>query len=194
MMKRLMRLSGMFVLGTAGALAQSPAPVHIHLDPATTEIHYILKDTIHTVNGTFKLKSGDLTVNSATGEAHGMIVVDTTSGASGDDTRDGKMKRDYLETAKYPTATFEPQKVTGFSAGAATQTIQVAGNFTLHGGSHPMTLEFQVKMNGTQAEAATRFKIPYVAWGIKDPSVFLIRVEKEVAIQIDARGNVEAAK
>lgn len=182
-------------MGSANwAYAQSPAQVHIHLDPAATEIHYTLKDNIHTVNGTFKLQSGDVTVNAATGEAHGMIAVDANSGASGNDTRDGKMKRDFLETAKFPLATFEPQRVTGFRADAPTQTISVAGSFTLHGASHPMTLEFLVKLNGAQAEAATHFKIPYVAWGIKDPSVAFIRVEKEVSIDIDAKGSLEPAK
>jgi polyisoprenoid-binding protein YceI len=176
--------------------AQTPAPdrVHIHLDPAASEVHYTLKDTLHTVKGTFHLKSGDVTVNTRTGEAKGMITVDVDSGASGNDTRDGKMKRDYLETAKFPVATFEPQKVTGFNPTAASQTISIVGVFTLHGGAHPLTLEFALKLDGTHATATTHFTIPYVEWGIKDPSVPFIHVEKDVAIDIVAKGALEAAK
>lgn len=182
-------------MGAVTTHAQAtPQSVHIHLDPATTEIHFILKDTLHTVKGTFRLKSGDVTVNAATGEAQGLIAVDVDSGASGNDSRDGRMKRDLLETAKYPLATFEPQKVTGFSASATTQTISVAGNFTLHGAAHPMTLQFAVTQNGASpaaTTAATSFKIPYVAWGIKDPSIPFVHVEKEVTIDIAAKGTLQ---
>jgi polyisoprenoid-binding protein YceI len=138
-------------------------------------------------------------VNAATGEAQGLIAVDVDSGASGNDSRDGRMKRDLLETARYPLATFEPQKVTGFSATAATQTISVAGSFTLHGSAHPMTLQFAVTLNRAgpattspaAATATTSFKIPYVAWGIKDPSIPFVHVEKEVTIDIAARGTLQ---
>ncbi len=129
------------------------------------------------------------------GEAHGKIEVDTASGASGDDRRDGKMKREYLEVIKFPVATFEPRLVTGstgmaFDEKFGTQTISVTGNFTLHGASHTMVMKFLVQHDGTQATATTHFLIPYVAWGIKDPSFALVRVEKEVAMDVAAKGTL----
>jgi hypothetical protein len=32
----------------------------------------------------------------------------------------------------------------------------------------------------------THFTIPFVAWGLKDPSVMMFRTDKQVAIDIDA--------
>jgi polyisoprenoid-binding protein YceI len=176
--------------------AQQPVPdkVHLHLDPAATEIHFTLKDAIHTVHGTFRLKSGELDIDTHNGNAQGLISVDTDSGASGNDTRDGKMKRDYLETGKFPMATFEVQKVTNFNPAADTQKITVSGIFTLHGGSHPMSLEFAVNRTGTAVTATTHFSIPYVAWGIKDPSVTFIKVEKEVTMDVTGKGSLSAVK
>jgi len=170
--------------------AQQPEKVRLHLDPAATEVHFTLKDTLHTVRGAFHMKSGDIEFNPQSGEAKGQIVVETTSGASGNDTRDGKMKRDYLEVPKFPVATFEAQKVTGFSTSPGAQKVTVSGVFTLHGGSHPLTLEFAVTHDGALVNATTSFKIPYVAWGIKDPSVAFVKVEKEVTMDIAAKGNL----
>ena len=51
------------------AIAQKPqAPFAITLDPATTSVHWTLNTTIHTVHGTFKLKSGSMLVDPETGE------------------------------------------------------------------------------------------------------------------------------
>jgi len=196
---RTFALPGIAVLcltASVWANAQQPASdrMHLHLDPATTEVHYTLKDSIHTVHGTFHLKGGEITFDTHSGAAQGVISVETASGASGNDTRDGKMKRDYLETPRFPLATFEPQKVTGFNPAADTQKISVAGSLTLHGGAHPMTLEFEVTHSGMQITAITHFPIPFVAWGIKDPSIPFVKVEKEVAMDINAKGSLTAEK
>ncbi|MFC5862009.1 YceI family protein [Acidicapsa dinghuensis] len=169
--------------------------LHLHLDPTATTVQFTLKDTIHTVHGTFHMHAGDVYFDPKTGEAHGKIEVDATSGESGNDTRDGKMKREYLEVGQFPVAMFEPHLVTG-STGVAfdekfgTQTISVSGNFTLHGASHAMVMQFLVQHDGQQAMATTHFLIPYVAWGIKDPSFAVVRVEKEVGIDVKAKGTL----
>lgn len=173
---------------------QAPArQLHLHLDPAATTVQFTLKDTIHTVHGSFRMSAGDVYFDPKSGEAHGKIEVDTGSGDSGNDARDGKMKRDYLEVVRFPIATFEPHLVTGstgmaFDEKFGTQTISVTGNFMLHGANHTMVMQFLVQHDGTQATATTHFLIPYVAWGIKDPSIPFVRVEKEVAIDVAAKG------
>ncbi len=175
------------------ALAQQPEKFHLHLDPATTEVHYTLKDTLHTVKGTFHLTAGDIVFSSG-GDAHGEFSVDTGSGSSGNDTRDGRMKRELLEVTSFPVATFTPQKVSGFNPTASSQKISVTGTMTLHGGSHPMTLEFTVTQEGALTTATTQFAIPYVEWGIKNPSIPFIKVEKEVTMDIVAKGTLTAEK
>ena len=181
------------VILAPAALAQQPEKFHLHLDPAVTEVHYTLKDTLHTVKGTFHLTAGDIVFNSS-GDAHGQFTVDTGSGASGNDSRDGKMKREFLEVTSFPVATFAPQKVSGFSPAASSQKISVTGTMTVHGGSHPMTLEFTVAQEAALTTATTRFTIPYVEWGIKNPSIPFVKVEKEVTMDIVAKGTLTAEK
>lgn len=183
-------------IATAVSFGQAPAKqLHLHLDPAATTVQFTLKDTLHTVRGSFHLNAGDVYFDPKTGEAHGKIEVDTASGASGNDTRDGKMKQEYLDVVKFPVATFEPQLVSGstgmaFDEKFGTQTVSVTGNFKLHGASHTMMMQFLVQHDGAQATATTHFLIPYVAWGIKDPSIPFVRVEKEVAMDVAAKGTL----
>src|SRR5215467_4231444 len=74
--------------------------VQITLDPARTTIDWTLSATMHTVHGTFKLKSGQISFDPATGIANGELVVDANSGESGNHSRDDKMHKDVLETKR----------------------------------------------------------------------------------------------
>jgi polyisoprenoid-binding protein YceI len=170
--------------------AQQSKQLHLHLDPAQTEVHFTLKDTIHTVHGTFRMSAGDIDFNPQSGEATGKIEVDTGSGASGNDTRDGKMKREYLEVPSFPVATYEVDHVNGYDPQKPIQKITVNGTMTLHGAKHALVMEFALSRDGQATVAVTHFMIPYVAWGIKDPSNAFIHVEKEVLIEVSARGSL----
>lgn len=40
-------------------------------------------------------------------------------------------------------------------------------------------------------KADTRFSIPFVEWGLKDPSVAFLRVKKVVEVHVKAEGRLE---
>jgi polyisoprenoid-binding protein YceI len=132
-----------------------------------------------------------MTYDPVTGAAQGQILVDVTTGQSGNKTRDGKMQQEVLESQKYPEAFFHPVKVSGALKPGTAQTVTVDGTFTIHGKDHPLTLQLQVQLNGQEATAVTQFVIPYVAWGMKDESTMFLKVEKQVAIDVTAYGTVE---
>jgi len=179
------------LLALAGAAQSRAQKVSVHLEPAQSEIHWTLGDVTHTVKGEFKFKGGLLTFDPRTGVAEGELLVDVDSGDSGSHMRDQKMKKDVLESEKYPQAFFHPTRITGFTTSAAAQEITAEGTFNIHGTDHPLTLKIQLQLAGAGATARTQFVIPYVAWGMKDPSVFVMRVAKEVRVDIIARGSVE---
>jgi polyisoprenoid-binding protein YceI len=165
--------------------------ITINLDPAQTEIHWTLGATMHTVHGTFRLKGGTIAFDPQSGAAQGEIVVSLETGDSGSKARDSRMQEDVLESAKYPQAVFRPEKVIGTIQPGAIQNVTVKGTFSIHGVDHPLNLNMQVQINGQTAIATTQFAVPYVQWGMKDPSTFVLRVEKEVNVEIAAKGNVE---
>lgn len=175
-----------------------PHQMTIHLDPAKSKIEWVLHDSLHTVNGTFQLKGGLITFNLATGVADGELLVDVATGASGNATRDNKMKTQVLESQKFPTAFFHPTLVTGASklgtAGpGTTQQLTIKGTLNIHGADHPLTLKADVKADGSILTATTHFAIPYVAWGMRDPSIMLVRVSKQVDVTVIAQGAIEKA-
>lgn len=159
------------------------------LDPAKTEIQFTLHDVLHTVHGTFQLERGSIHVDPDSGNASGEIIVDVASGASGSDARDRRMHKDILESRRYPEATFMPDRVAGKLAPEGQSQIDVHGIFKIHGADHELTLHFQVERTGGQLIASTHFSIPYVEWGMKDPSNFLLKVDKTVDIDIKTTFN-----
>ena len=46
-------------------------------------------------------------------------------------------------------------------------------------------MHLQVRPNGTTYEATAHFTVPYVAWGLKDPSTFLLHVSGDVEIDLE---------
>jgi polyisoprenoid-binding protein YceI len=168
-------------------LTASPAAFSdtaLDLDPAKTEIAFTLHDPLHTVHGTFKLKRGSLLLDPEHGKASGEIVVDATSGQSGSNARDSRMHKEILESRKYPEATFVADSMQGKLEREGASQIDVHGAFTIHGASHQLTLHFQVAANNSQYTGTARFDIPYVEWGMKDPSNFLLKVEKKVEMEV----------
>ncbi|HTW64914.1 MAG TPA: YceI family protein [Bryobacteraceae bacterium] len=156
----------------------------LDLDPAKTEIRFTLHDVLHTVHGTFQLKEGHLGFDPDSGKASGEIVVDVTSGASGSEARDQRMHKNILQSRRFPDATFTPDHVDGKLALDAPSQVDVHGIFHLHGVDHDLTLHFQVERSGSAIIASTHFTIPYVQWGLKDPSNFLLKVDKTVEMDI----------
>lgn len=162
----------------------------VELDPARTTIGFTLGDVLHTVHGTFKLKRGAITFDSSSGKASGEIVVDVASGNSGSGTRDKRMHREILESARYPEAVFAADRVSGELAPRGASELDVHGAFQIHGVSHEMTLHFRADVNGSEVASSTGFTIPYVQWGMKNPSNFLLRVNDKVEINIQAGGRL----
>ncbi len=178
------RLLLILVLFASAGFAQNAGEVRIDFDPATTKIDFTLADVLHTVHGTFKLKSGSIHFDPATGVAGGQLVVDVPSGQSGNDSRDHKMHKEILQSDRYPEATFIPSKVIGHLAMSGASQVNVQGVFRIHGADHDLTLSVPAQVSGNQLQMQTQFEIPFVKWGMKDPSTFVLRVNKEVQMSI----------
>jgi hypothetical protein len=69
--------------------------------------------------------------------------------------------------------------------------VNLGGAFNIHGGDHPYTVTIWIDKNGNQANVRTKFKLPYVDWGMKRPSGFLWKAEKEVEIEITSHATLE---
>jgi hypothetical protein len=71
--------------------------------------------------------------------------------------------------------------------------VQVHGIFGIHGAEHELLVPAQVRMTPGQAGATLKFQVPYVKWGMKNPSTFVLRVKDTVEIDITASATVTLA-
>lgn len=177
---------------TAGAVWGQGQDTVVKLDPARTTIDFTLGAVLHTVHGSFRLKNGEIRFDAATGKASGEVVVEASSGGTENSSRDEKMQQEVLESQKYPGIVFTPKLVHGSIVPQGTSEVQVTGTFRLHGQNHDVTLTFLVvRSSGNEITASTHFGIPYVSWGLKDPSTFVLRVDKLVNLEVAAKGQIE---
>ena len=196
-MKIVMRRLKMYACFAALILISFATPLFaeeqvFELDPAKTTVDFTLDATLHTVHGWFKTKGGDIRFDPQSGTASGKIVVDAASAESGNSSRDHKMHKEVLESEKYPEISFSPSQITGKIA--AGSNLQVQGTFRIHGGDHPLTLLVPLEVSGDQLIAKFHFVVPYVEWGMKNPSTLVLRVNKEVSIDIVAAGRLSPSQ
>lgn len=162
--------------------------LQLHFDPSKTTIGFTLGDVLHTVHGSFQLKNGEVQYKSAGKLVSGSLIVDATSGQSGNRSRDRKMHKEILESARFPEISFHPDRVEGNVASMGSSTVQVHGIFSVHGADHELTMPVRVEIFPDHWTADTHFTIPYVKWGIKNPSTFVLRVSESVEIDVHASG------
>jgi polyisoprenoid-binding protein YceI len=165
--------------------------VDLQVDPAATKVNWTLGDVLHTVHGTFKLKQGEVWFDSDSGQAGGLLVVDAASGESGSGARDSRMQKNVLESGRYPEIRFVPDRVEGKVAAAGYSEVQLHGQFTIHGSAHEMVMKVKSHREGRDVTASLWFTVPYVKWGMKDPSNFLLKVKDSVEIEVEAAGRVK---
>ena len=178
------------LLTIAVPIAALGQEMEFQLDPRQSRVEFVLGDVLHTVHGTFTLKSGTIYFDPQNGTASGGFVVDATSGYSGSKGRDKKMHREILESAKFPEIRFTVHRFRGTLPANGRSQVQMTGTMTLHGTDHAISVTAPVEVTDGRASADVQFEVPYVQWGLKNPSTFVLRVSDKVTIVVHATGSV----
>lgn len=166
----------------------------LSLDPQASRVSFTLDATGHDVEGSLALKSGRIAFDPATGAASGEIALDLKSAQTGNNSRDRTMHEDVLETAKHPTAVFRAEKVRGTVPESGTGQVTLDGTLSFHGADHKVSLPAKIEVQNGRVKADTQIEIPYVAWGLHDPSILMLRVAKVVTVKVRAEGTLEAGE
>jgi polyisoprenoid-binding protein YceI len=180
-------LLSLAVLLAPASLAQHQTFV---INPDASEVRMTLKTTHELVTGDFHIQSGSIEFDRGTPKISGSVVVLAASGKTGNDSRDNKMKKDILQAEQYATVSFEPKSYTGVIAPSGDSTLQVTGIFTLCGAAHDITIPILVHLDSTTASAKAHFVVPYVQWGLKNPSFLIWKADNDVAIDLNLNGRL----
>jgi polyisoprenoid-binding protein YceI len=194
-------LCALLAVAAARVLAQAPqaalrvnsSDITLNLDPAASKLAWTLGSTLHTVHGTFALKSGVLRFDLVSGGASGEFIAYATSGESGNDSRDKKMHNEILESARFPDIIFRPRRIDGKVVMAGKCDVQLQGKFLLHGAEHELTMPVQAELNGNRWKGTAKFSVPYIAWGLKSPNTFLLKADPAVEIELELSGTLQGA-
>jgi len=183
---------GAVALALGLAASAAAEPFRLVLDPADTEITFALGARLHTVRGRFALESGEVRFDPDTGAASGAVRVDARSGDTGIDRRDRVMHEEVLDSARHPVFVLRPERIEVSHREADALAGRLFADFEIRGGSHPVELAFEGARCGTRADVRARFDVPWVAWGLPDPSNFVLRVDDTLAVEVRASGMLSA--
>lgn len=175
-------------------LTLSPAvlaqPQTFAVKPDASEVKMTLNTTHEVVVGTFHIQSGSIGFDRGNQQMSGTVIVQAGSGKTGNGSRDKKMNKDILQVEQYSTVMFEPKSYAGAIASSGDANIQVTGTFTLLGKPHDITIPMQVHIEGSSANVKAHFLVPYIQWGLKDPSFLVWKADKNVAIDLNLAGAI----
>jgi polyisoprenoid-binding protein YceI len=168
-----------------------PHNVEIHFDPQSTQIHFKVVSLLRDVRGSFQFKGGALAIDPDSTLAQGELLVDASTGRTGNAARDKEMQEEVLESQRYPSIFFHAEHLRGQvpkSDGASD--VIAEGTLNIHGADHLIQMKVHVVRVGNVLSATTHFSIPYVEWGMKSPHRTLLHLSKTVQVDVTAKGTV----
>jgi polyisoprenoid-binding protein YceI len=177
--------TALLAAGTAAAGEQ-----RLVLDPDRSEILFSLGATLHTVHGRLRLGSGEIRFDAQGGPASGQVVVDARSAETGIGARDRKMREKVLESERFPEISLRPERLEVLRREAERADVRLHGVLELYGSLHPIEIPARIETVGDDVRVDARFRVPYVDWGLRDVSTFLMRVDDYVDVEVHALGRL----
>jgi len=162
------------------------------LAPEKTSATFRVTATVLDIDGVLPVGPGQIRFDSATGVASGQITIDLRGTKTGSRLRDWEMHRRVLETERYPLVVFRLDRMLGTLAPSGTSDLVLAGIVTMHGAAHAMVVPVRATVSGDTVSAEAVFEIPYVVWGLRDPSLLFLRVAPVAVVTVKARGDLRA--
>jgi polyisoprenoid-binding protein YceI len=105
------------------------------------------------------------------------ITADLSTLKSDDDRRDNQLRRQAIETDRYPTATFsltQPIELPAEAAQGKAVNVIATGDFTLHGLTRSVQIPLQARLESDRVVLIGSLDITFADYGIAKPNSFLV--------------------
>jgi polyisoprenoid-binding protein YceI len=163
--------------------------IEIHFDPASTQIRFKVGSMLRDVRGSFQFKGGALAVDPDSTLAQGELLVDATTGRTGNAARDKELQEDVLESKRYPSIFFHAEHLRGqIPKTDGSSDVIAEGMLNIHGADHPLQMKVHLVRVGNSLSATTHFTVPYVEWGMKKPRGSFLHLSKTAQVDVSAKG------
>jgi len=182
-------------LGRALAVpAQAPpGTVAFAIDPQASSASYRVGETFFDGNrfnlavGVTHGIQGDIYVDRAHPDASriGPITVNVNQLTSDSGRRDNAIRRHWLESDTYPTATFTATSIEGlpktYTAGQ-TARVRIAGNLTVHNVTKPVVFAGTVKIDGNTLTGDVQTTVAMTDFGFDAPNITILKTENKALL------------
>ncbi len=183
---------------TATEPPATPAPARTlyRIDASRSQASYTVDETffdargLTMVVGTTNAVAGDILFDAANPPASqvGEIVVDVSQLRTDEPSRDNAIRRAYLESLRYPLATFRNAALTDMPlqwSEGVTFTFKMAGDLTVRDVTHPVTWDVEAAVASGELKASATTAIKLTDFGIDPPNLSVLRVEDDMVLRLD---------
>jgi hypothetical protein len=101
------------------------------------------------------------------------------------------MHSDVLESERFPEVVFLPKRLSDYRGDARQGKVTIHGRIQIHGSEHELAIPAEATFDDSRVQLRSRFLLPYVKWGMKDVSTFVLRVGKTVEVSVEATGTLD---
>ena len=166
----------------AGSPTQKPAQAseqqEFNIVPGESSVSYEVDETFFNQNnqfntaiGTTTQLSGKITIDRANPQNSSIdtIEVDISKLQSDSSRRDGMIRDRFLESNRYPIATFVPNQIEGLPASyteGETLNFKVSGDLTVHEVTQPVTFDVQVTLANNELQGTATTSILMSDFGV----------------------------
>ena len=181
----------------SAASAQTANPVRYTVVPERSEARYRIREQLAGVNfpndavGTTRAIEGGIAF-----DAQGRIVagqsrftVDLRTLTSDQPRRDNYVRRNTLETERYPTAVFVPTEVRGLSVPlpqSGTATFELTGDFTVRTVTRRTTWQATATFSAADVDVRTHTAFRFADLGLQIPRVAsVLSVDDSIRLELD---------
>jgi polyisoprenoid-binding protein YceI len=179
------------------ASAQAAAVVRYTVVPERSEARYRIREQLAGVNfpndavGTTRAIDGGISFDAQGGIVSGQsrFTVDLRTLTSDQPRRDNYVRRNTLETERYPTAVFVPIDVKGLSVplpSSGTATFELTGDFTVRTVTRRTTWQATATFNGATADVRARTAFRFADFALPIPRVAsVLSVDDTIRLELD---------
>ncbi|MFN4071565.1 MAG: YceI family protein, partial [Thermus caldifontis] len=123
------------------------------------------------------------------GKASGEFAVDLRELKSDQERRDNYLRRNTLQTDRFPTATFRPKEVRGLPSPLPQRggfPVQVVGDLTLRDVTQEVAWEGEAEFLGDEVKVRLKTEFPFERFQLTQPRVpILLSVENRIRLEVD---------
>ncbi len=179
----------LLVILPLGRVALADSRTYSISSGAPNAVVFSVEDNVDPFDGKTANVSGMIVADpAAPSDAHVEVSIDLASLDTANSLRNQHMRERYLQTNRFPAATFKSVSVNASAPIAPNQPadISVTGDFSLHGVTKRMTIPVKVTLLADgRIHAISNFKVRMPDFGISVPKNLVVTVDDAVGIRLD---------